>query len=145
VNRPVRVLLIASGTLFVALGVLGLFLPVLPTTPFLLLAAACSARGSQRFYHWLLTNRWCGAYIRNYREGNGIPLRQKVLTLLLLWLVVGYTAWVVVSLWWVRLILGVVAVGVTVHVASMKTLRRGARRPTSKSAAQPNAKERLSP
>jgi uncharacterized membrane protein YbaN (DUF454 family) len=126
---PFRILLIASGTLCVALGVLGLFLPVLPTTPFLLLAAACYARSSPRFYHWLLTNRWCGEYIRNYREGNGIPLRQKVLTLLLLWLVIGYTAWVVVTLWWVKVTLVAIAVGVSVHLARTKTLRLAARGP----------------
>lgn len=116
-NRLVRILLIASGTFFVALGVLGLFLPVLPTTPFLLLAAVCYARSSERFYHWLLTNRWCGEFIRNYREGNGIPLKQKALTLVVLWLVIGYTAWFVVSLWWVKLILVGIAAGVTVHLA----------------------------
>jgi uncharacterized membrane protein YbaN (DUF454 family) len=125
-NLPIRVLLIASGTFFVALGVVGLILPLLPTSPFLLLAAVCYARGSARFYHWLLTNRWCGAYIRNYREGNGIPLRQKVLALLLLWLVIGYTAWLVVSLWWMKVILVAIAIGVTVHLARIKTLKRAA-------------------
>ena len=62
-------LLIAAGTLCVVLGVIGMFIPVLPTTPFLLLAAVCYGRSSKRFYHWLLTNRWFGEYIRNYREG----------------------------------------------------------------------------
>ena len=76
-KRLTRVLLIAGGNLCVALAVLGLFLPVLPTTPFLLLAAVCYARSSERFYHWLVTNRWFGAYIRNYREGRGIPLWQS--------------------------------------------------------------------
>ena len=128
-NGSIRILLIASGTFFVALGVLGLFLPVLPTTPFLLLAAVCYARSSERFYHWLLTNRWCGEYIRNYREGNGIPRRQKVLTLLLLWLAIGYTAWFVVSLWWVKLILVGIAVGVTVHLARIKTFKPEAKSP----------------
>ena len=79
-----RILLIACGTLCVALAVLGLFLPVLPTTPLLLLAAVCYARSSERFYHWLMTNRWFGAYIRNYREGRGIPLWHKVLAISLL-------------------------------------------------------------
>jgi uncharacterized membrane protein YbaN (DUF454 family) len=120
-----RILLVVSGTLFVALGILGMFLPVLPTTPFLLLAAICYARSSKRFYHWLLTNRWFGEYIRNYREGSGIPLKQKVLTISLLWLTIGYAAWFVVSPWWVKLILLGIAVGVTTHLIRIKTFKTG--------------------
>ena len=126
-RRITRVLLVACGTLSVALGVLGAFLPVLPTTPFLLLAAVCYARGSQRCHRWLLTNRWCGRYIRDWREGYGIPLRQKVVTLALLWLTLGYAAGWVVPTWWGRLLLLGVAVGVTVHLVRMKTARRGGR------------------
>ncbi len=118
-----RALLIALGTLCVALGVLGVFLPVLPTTPFLLLAAFCYGRSSKRFYNWLMTNRWCGRYIRNYREGKGIPLRQKTLTITLLWLTIGLTALWAVSLLWLRLALLVIAVGVTIHLVKTKTLR----------------------
>lgn len=119
----IRILLLVSGTLCVVLGVLGMFLPVLPTTPFLLLAAICYARSSKRFYSWLMTNRWCGEYIRNYREGRGIPLKQKVLTILLLWLTIGYAAWFVISLWWVKLILLGIAVGVTIHLVRIKTFK----------------------
>lgn len=118
-----RALLIIAGTLCVALGVLGMFLPVLPTTPFLLLAATCYARSSERFYRWLLANRWCGKYIRNYREGKGIPLRQKVLTILLLWLTIGSTAWLAISQWWVRWILLGIAVGITIHLLKIKTYK----------------------
>ena len=124
---PGRALLIILGTLCVVLGVLGMFLPLLPATPFLLLAAVCYGRSSKRFYRWLMTNRWCGEYIRNYREGRGISLRQKVLTILLLWLTIGSTAWLAVALWWVRLILLGIAVGVTIHLVRMKTYRPEAR------------------
>jgi len=117
-----RIALIVCGTLCVAMGVVGIFLPLLPTTPFLLLAAVCYARSSRRFYHWLITNRWCGAYIRHYREGRGIPRQQKVLTLLLLWLTIGSTAGFAVSLWWVRLVLIGIAVAVTIHLLRIKTL-----------------------
>ena len=65
-KKLVRVLLLLGGTLCVILAVVGMFVPVLPTTPLLLLAAVCYARSSERFYRWLLTNRWCGPYIRNY-------------------------------------------------------------------------------
>ena len=122
-KEPIRTLLIVLGTLCVALGVLGMFLPLLPTTPFLLLAAVCYSRSSERFYRWLITNRWCGKYIRNYREGRGMPLRQKVLIILLLWLTIGSTAWLAVSQWWIRLTLLGIAIGVTIHLVRMKTYR----------------------
>ncbi|MCJ7768908.1 MAG: YbaN family protein [Dehalococcoidales bacterium] len=61
----IKPILIVAGTLFVGLGVIGIFLPVLPATPFLLLAAACYARSSKRFYCWLLNNRWFGVHIKN--------------------------------------------------------------------------------
>ena len=117
----IRALLIILGTLCVALGVLGMFLPLLPTTPFLLLAAICYARSSERFYLWLMNNRWCGDYIRNYREGKGIPVKQKIFTLVLLWLTIGFTTVLVVSQWWLRVILLGIAVGVTIHLMKIKT------------------------
>lgn len=130
-NDLKRTFLIACGTLSVALGVVGIFFPVLPTTPFLLLAAVCYARSSERFYHWLLTNRWLGEYIRNYREGRGIPLKQKVLTITLLWLSIGYAALFVAPLWWVRLILFGIATGVTIHLVRTKTYRPEPQAPRS--------------
>ena len=116
-------MLTGAGTLCVALGVVGIVLPILPTTPFLLLAAACYARSSQRFYHWLMANRWCGAYIRNYREGRGIPLQQKILTLVLLWATISATAVFSASLWWVRLLLLAIATGVTLHLLRIPTFK----------------------
>jgi uncharacterized membrane protein YbaN (DUF454 family) len=124
---PAKILLITCGTISVALGVLGLFLPLLPTTPFLLLAAACYARSSEKLYDWLLGNRWFGEYIRNYREGKGIPLKRTAFAIALLWLTIGYSAIVAVSLLWVRLVLLVIAVGVTVHLVSISTTVRSRR------------------
>lgn len=119
-----KFLLITAGTLSVALGVLGIFLPLLPTTPFLLLAAYCYARSSRHLLEWLLTNRWFGAYIRNYREGRGIPLREKVVTLTVLWLTIGATTVFAVSFWPARLLLLAIATGVTIHLVRVKTFRR---------------------
>jgi uncharacterized membrane protein YbaN (DUF454 family) len=121
-NRLKRMLLVAAGTLCVGLGFLGVFLPLLPTTPFLLLAAACYARSSERFYHWLMTNRWCGETIRNYRSGKGIPRRQKILTVTLLWATIGVTACFATTLWWLRLLLLGIAAAVTAHLLKIKTL-----------------------
>ena len=80
----VRILFVALGTLFVALGILGAFLPVLPTTPFLLLAAACYARGSTRFYNALLNNRAFGPLILEWRRHHSIPYRVKVIAIALM-------------------------------------------------------------
>lgn len=81
------------GLLAVLLGILGIFLPLLPTTPFLLLAAACFARGSTRLHQWLLANRWFGQYLRDYEQGRGIPAKAKVLALVLMWSSLLLTMW----------------------------------------------------
>jgi uncharacterized membrane protein YbaN (DUF454 family) len=120
-------LLVTCGTLFVALGVLGIFVPLLPTTVFLLLAAACYARSSERFHQKLLNHRWLGAYIRNYRSGRGMSRREKNVTLALLWIGIGSTMIWSVSAWWLRALLLVIAVSVTVHVARLKVARPVAR------------------
>jgi hypothetical protein len=122
-KRLQHFLLIVGGTLFVALGVIGILVPVLPTTPFLLLAAVCYAKSSQRFYDWLMTNRVFGSYIRNYREGRGISIAHKIVSISLLWLTIGYSAGFAVSQWWLKLILLGIAAGVTLHLVRVKTFR----------------------
>lgn len=119
-----RVLLVAMGTSFVMLGIVGIFLPLLPTTPFFLLAALCYARSSRRFHNWLLTNRLFGDYIRNYMERKGIPLRVKVLSISLLWITIGCSAVFAVDILLVRILLAAVAVGVTAHILSIRTLKQ---------------------
>lgn len=84
--RPVfRHLLIASGSISLALGVLGIFVPILPTTPFLLLAAACFVRSSERLHRWLLEHRHLGPYLRDFTRGEGVPVRTKTAAVLTLW------------------------------------------------------------
>jgi hypothetical protein len=116
-----RPLLIAIGTIAVALAVVGMFVPILPTTPFLLLAAACYARSSDRFLNWLLHNRWFGAYIRNYREGRGMPRLTKIVTLSALWVTLILSGSFAVSAWWLRLVLAAVGAGVTIHLLRIPT------------------------
>ena len=123
-GRLVRGLLISAGTLFVGLGVLGIFLPLLPTTPFLLLAAACYARSSKRFYNWLLNNRWFGSYIKNYREKKGIPFRVKIATISLLWITITLSAVFATNNLLVRIVLVVIAIGVTTHILSIRTIKQ---------------------
>ena len=99
-------------------------MPILPTTPFLLLAAACYARSSRRFYNWLMSNRFFGEYIKNYVERRGVPLRVKVSSLALLWITIGCSAAFATDTLWLRILLAVIAVGVTVHILSLHTLKR---------------------
>ena len=117
-------ILTSAGIAAVSLGVIGVFVPLLPTTPFLLLAAACFFRSSERLYAWLIHHPLFGDYIRHYREHRAITLQAKVVTLLLLWSVIGYTALRIVAVWWVRALLGFIAVGVTIHILHLKTLTR---------------------
>ena len=128
-HRITRFFFLVCGTLSVGLAVVGMIVPILPTTPFLLLAAVCYARSSQRFLNGLLTNRWFGTYIRNYREGRGIPLREKVLILGLLWLTIGFSTAFIVSAWWLRLLLALIAGGVTIHLVRTKTRPPGPEEP----------------
>ena len=120
-RRSVKVLLTIGGTACVGLGVLGAVLPLLPTTPFLLLAAVLYSRSSERSYNWLLSNRWFGGTIRCYREGRGMRLRDKVIALVLLWGTTGYTSACVLPSWWSRALLGVVVLVVTIHLLRLKT------------------------
>ncbi len=114
-----RALLIVCGTLCVALGVIGIFLPLMPTTVFLLMAAACYARSSDRFYQRLLANRWLGGYIRNSREGRGMSRRQKGVTIVMLWAGILATMIFTVTALWLHLLLLAIALGVTVHVVKV--------------------------
>lgn len=115
-----RVILLIVGTIAVGLGVAGIFLPLLPTTPFLLLAAACYARSSPRFYSWLMNHRWFGGYIRNYRENRAMELRAKISAIVLLWLTIGVSV-VLVGPFWLKIFLGLVAASVTVHLLKLRT------------------------
>jgi hypothetical protein len=102
---PLRLVLLAAGFLFVGLAALGVILPLLPTTPFLLLAAACFAKSSQRFYRVLLENRVFGPLIRDWREHRAIPLRAKQLAIGAIATVMGASAAWALEHWAARLAL----------------------------------------
>ena len=117
--------LVALGGVFLALGVLGIFLPVLPTTPFLLLTAALWVRSSPRLYQWLLSRKYLGAYIRNFRENRAIPLHAKIVSLVLMWTSMLFCAFGPLAQWrWAGVLLIVVAILVTRHILSFKTLKK---------------------
>jgi len=104
--------------------VVGIFVPLLPTTPFLLLAAACYLRSSERFYRWLLANRFFGTYVRDYIEGKGMPLRTKTYIIALLWSTIGLSIFLTSPNTILKIVLLVVAIGVTVHIILLKGVKR---------------------
>lgn len=119
-----RVLLVVLGTVACLLGVVGIVVPLLPTTPFLLLAAALYCRSSPRLYDRLLRHRRLGAYIRHFREERALPLRVKVVSVSLVWLTFSYAAWEAEAWGAWRWLLLLLALGVSLHILRFPTLRR---------------------
>ncbi len=120
-ERPIiRWTLMAAGTILVGIGILGIFLPLLPTTVFFLMAAWCYARSSRKFYDWLHQNRLFGKYLKNYREGRGISRPSKISTIVVLWGGILYSIFVTHSVP-VQLILAAIAIGVTIHIVMIPT------------------------
>ncbi|NYT61835.1 YbaN family protein [Alcaligenaceae bacterium] len=117
----IKILFNTVGTLALVLAVLGLFLPLLPTTPFLLLASACYLRGSERLHGWLMSNKVFGPYLTNMQNGRGIPMRSKITALCFLWISLAFSAWFI-DIPWVRLFLLIPGVGVTIYLLRAKTL-----------------------
>ncbi|MCF6269418.1 MAG: YbaN family protein [Melioribacteraceae bacterium] len=122
-NRITRFLLIIGGSLALFLGVLGVFLPLLPTTPFLLLSAYCFGRSSDRIHTWLINNKWFGEYIKNYQAGKGIPTHSKVTAILSMWILLIASAIWGTELLIVRIVLLLIGTGVTIHLLRMPTFR----------------------
>ncbi len=111
------------GSVSLALGIMGIFLPVLPTTPFLLLSAALYMRSSQRLYNWLMSHKHLGVYIRNFREYKALPLRVKIVSVTMVWATLLYCAFAVAKEWWMSTIFITIALGVTIHILRFKTLK----------------------
>lgn len=122
-NRFLRGFLLASGWLLVGLAILGIILPLVPTTPFLLAAAACFFKSSSRFYTWLMANKLLGKYILDYRNKQGIPRMVKLGTLVLLWASLFVSAFFIITQLWIKIVLMGIGIGVTIHILMIKTKR----------------------
>ncbi len=116
----VNYLLIILGAVSLGLGVAGMFLPVLPTTPFLLLTAWCWMKGAPRLHAWLMAHPKLGPYIRDFQEHKCISRRVKAVSVTTLWLTIALSIILVRPLW-LRILLAAIAAGVTVHILSFKT------------------------
>ena len=121
-----KILLNVIGCIAVFLAVLGVFLPLLPTTPFLLLASACFVRGSDRMHRWLRYHPVFGEYLRNFEDKRALPRRAKVISLLLLWPSMTYSIYLVKPMLLRIMLLGI-AVSVTFMILRMKTLEAAER------------------
>ena len=120
-----RIFLIIVGCVSLVLGILGMFLPLLPTTPFLLLSAAAWVKASPSLYEWLINHRVFGEYIRNFREYRAIPLRVKIISVSLVWLTIGYCIFAVVDeWWWAQVLMTLLATAISWHILSFATLKK---------------------
>ena len=118
-----KYLLAGLGLLSLTLGILGIFLPVLPTTPFLLLASVLFLKSSQSLYDWLMNHPKLGPYISNFLVHKAIPLRVKIVSVSMVWITLLYCALMVAEHWAFKLLFIVIAIAVTVHILSYKTLK----------------------
>jgi len=118
-SKVKRALYYTAGTIFLALGIIGMAFPILPTTPFLLLSAACYVRSSEKAYNWLIYNRVFGKIIRDYREGKGLPIKIKVITIVLLWGTIIISI-LFITIFWVQILLIIIASLVSIHIILIK-------------------------
>ena len=118
-----KYLLIILGSILLALGVIGIFLPLLPTTPLLLLATALYVRSSEKLYLWLINQKHLGSYIRNCREHKAIPLRAKIVSVSMVWITLIYCAISISEQIWIKAMFILLAIGISVHILSYKTLK----------------------
>jgi len=124
-KKSVRILLLIVGSISLFLGAIGIFLPILPTTPFLLLSTACYLRSSERMYNWLLNNRWFGEYIKNYQAGRGIPMKTKILAITMLWATILFSVlFMLTEILIMQIILLIIAVGVSIHLIRLPIFKK---------------------
>jgi uncharacterized protein len=112
------------GLIAVVLAILGVFLPLLPTTPFLLLASACFARGSERLHGWLLNNKLFGTALRDFEQGKGMPLKAKIVAVTLLWASLAFSIFKASSVILIALLI-CVGIGVTTYLLAFVPTARG--------------------
>lgn len=115
--------LIALGWVLVSLGIIGIFVPLMPTTIFFILAAACFAKSSEKFYNWLIYHPKFGKFIRDYREQRGMPLKSKIIAVTMVILTIGSSAIFFAEMIIVKIILVVIAIGVSSYILSLKTIK----------------------
>lgn len=125
-NKTRRIVYIILGTAFLILGAIGIFVPLLPTTPFWLLTCWFYIRSSDTLYHRVMKNRYFGSYVRGFLVDKAIPMRSKVVSIGLIWLSTLLTSWLLPGYIWIKILLVVISSGVTWHILSYPTKREEA-------------------
>lgn len=120
-NRAKQGIYIGLGSFFLVLGAIGIFVPLLPTTPFWLLTCWFYLRSSDRLYRRVMRNRYFGTYIRDYMEEKAIPLRSKIISLGVMWTSTLLTSFLLIDRLWIKLVLVAISAGVTWHILSYPT------------------------
>lgn len=115
-KKIIKKLYFLGGTISLTIGIIGIVLPILPTTVFLLIATSLYSKSSQKLYNWIINNKILGTYIRTYKEGKGIPLRVKIFTLSLLWLTILITMFLIIDIFWIQILLLIIAISVSIHI-----------------------------
>lgn len=121
--KLLKIFLTILGIISLGLGILGVFLPVLPTTPLVLLSAALFLRSNERLYEWLMNHPRLGTYISNFTKHKALPLKIKIISVTFLWMTLICCAIFVAEHWALRLLFIAIASGVTVHILSYRTLK----------------------
>lgn len=124
-NRGLRIVLAGIGLSCTALAVLGIFVPLLPTVPLLLLAAACFARSSERFHGWLLEHPQLGPLIRGYLDGQGVSLRAKVTAITMIWVSISISVFFLLPLLWLKIFLIAIGLCITVYLLRLPMAASG--------------------
>lgn len=123
IKSTIRKLLITLGSISVILGVIGIFLPVFPTTPFLLVAALCYMKSSKKFYNWLLNHKVLGKYVKSYMEKRGLPLKTKITSISFFWIGTGTSTLVFVPFLWAKISIFVILILTTIYILTLKTVK----------------------
>ena len=121
-KKVMKIVLTLLGLISLGLGIVGIFLPVLPTTPLLLLAAALFLKSNRGLYEWLLNHPKLGPYIRNFMEYKAIPLKIKILSVSMVWITLLCCAVFVAKVFWFRLFFVGLAIAISLHILQYKTL-----------------------
>lgn len=121
-----KIALAVLGIISLVLGIIGIFLPLLPTTPFVLLSAYLFAKSSTRLHYWIMNHKVFGDYIRNYNEDKSISMQVKIMSIGMIWSSMFISIFFVVNdILWLQLLLAGITVGVTIHLLLMKTKKIG--------------------
>ena len=116
-----KIVLWIIGVITLSLGFIGIFIPVFPTTPFLLVALACFVNSSSKMHRFILENKYLGPYVKDYTSGNGIPMKAKWRAVSLIWITIGFSAIFVLERWSLRILILSIAAGVSIYIFTRKT------------------------